>query len=52
MIDDQVREHRFEPGDLWASIVDICLVEFIMAYMEVLQFFHLAYEEISGKLGA
>ena len=45
MINDQVREHRFEP-DLWASIVDICLVEFIMAYVEVLQFFHFEYEEL------
>ena len=46
MIDDQVREHRFEPGDLWASIVDIFLVELIMAYVEVFQFFHFEYEEL------
>ena len=46
MIDDQVREYGLEPGDLWASVVDICLVEFIMAYVEVLQFFHFEYEDL------
>ena len=47
MIDDQVWKHGFEPSDLPASVVDVCLVEFIVSHVEVFQFFHLAYSKAS-----
>ena len=46
MIDDQMRKKRFKFCDLWASVVDICLVEFVMPYVEIFQFFHLEDEEL------
>ena len=41
-----MRKKRLEFFDLWASVVDICLVEFVVPYVEIFQFFHLEDEKL------